>query len=61
MNYFDNLDMRLSNKYKKNYRYILLLIYWKCFKFHSISLSFVSPSKTIKFLYNLQWFQFNSL
>jgi hypothetical protein len=57
MNYVDNL--KFLNKYKiilkieKNYRYIHLLIDWWWFKFYTISLSFGSPSKSIKMLYNL--------
>jgi hypothetical protein len=66
MGYFDNFDNESQNKYKinvknrkKNYRCVLLTLDWWSFKFHAISLSFDSPSKTIKFSYNLQRFQFN--
>jgi hypothetical protein len=65
INYFDNLDNEPLNKYKKilkikkNYKFILLHLDLWSFKFHTISLSFDSPSKTIKFSYNLQRFQIN--
>jgi hypothetical protein len=60
MRYFDNLDNKFLNKYKKilkiekTYEYVLLLIDWRLFKFHEISLSFDTPLRTIKVLYNLQ-------
>jgi hypothetical protein len=62
MGYFDNLDNKPPNKYKKKIKWkkidrcVLLLLDWRSFKFHAISLSFDSPSKTIKFSYNLQQF-----
>jgi hypothetical protein len=51
--YLDNLDNEFSNKYKKilkkkSNENVLLLIDWWWFKFHIISLSFNSPSKTVK-------------
>jgi hypothetical protein len=52
MGYFDNLDNGLLNKYKKNLKIEKSL--WLCSFFflwidvHSISLSFGSPSKTVK-------------
>jgi hypothetical protein len=56
MGYFDNFDNEFLNKYKKksykwkiNYKCVLILLDWGSFKFHSISLSFDSLSKTIKF------------
>jgi hypothetical protein len=61
MDYFDNLDNGFHNKYKKilkiekNFIDIFFsLINWQWFKFHTISLSFDTPSKTIKFyiIYN---------
>jgi hypothetical protein len=61
MGYFDNLDNGSLNKYKKNlknekkkYRCVLPLLDWWSLKFHTISLSFDSPSKTINFhaIYN---------
>jgi hypothetical protein len=67
MIYLDNLNNGSSNKFKKNlknkktYRYVLLPIDWRRFKFNIILLSFNSPSKIIKVLYNLQKFQFNDL
>jgi hypothetical protein len=52
MGYFDNLES--LNKYKrklknekKNYRCVIILLDWWLFKFHTISLSFDSPSKTV--------------
>jgi hypothetical protein len=56
MDYFNNLDNEPLNKYKIN-RCVFLHLDWWLFKFHAISLSFDSPSKTIKFLCNLQRFQ----
>jgi hypothetical protein len=49
----DNFDNIFLNKYEKilkikNYEYVLLLIDWWWFKFHVISLSFDSSSKTVK-------------
>jgi hypothetical protein len=54
MGYFDILDNVSLNKYKKNlkikknYRYAILRLDWWSFKFHAISLSFDSLSKTVK-------------
>jgi hypothetical protein len=55
MGYFDNFDNELLNKYKKIlkwekkvYRCVILSMDWGSFKFHVISLSFDSPSKTVK-------------
>jgi hypothetical protein len=55
VSYFDNLDNRSLNKYKKKilkiekvYRCVLLTLDRWSFKFHVISLSFDSPSKTVK-------------
>jgi hypothetical protein len=56
MSYFDNLNNESLNKYKKYkkykkwffYRCVFLLLNWWSFKFHSILLSFGSPSKTVK-------------
>jgi hypothetical protein len=55
MGYFDKLDNIPQNKYKKIlknekniYMCVLLLLDWWSFIFHAISLSFDSPSKTIK-------------
>jgi hypothetical protein len=59
MVYFDNFNNEFLNKYKKNVKNgkkILLRLDWWSFKFHTISWSFDSPSKTIKFSYNLQRF-----
>jgi hypothetical protein len=60
MDYFDNFDNGLLIKYKKIlkmgkkiYRCVLLPLNWWSFKFYAISLSFDSPSKTIKFSCNL--------
>jgi len=57
MIYFDNESL---NKYKQNlkneknnYRCVLLPLNWWPFKFYAISLSFDSPLKIIKFLYNI--------
>jgi hypothetical protein len=67
MGYFDNHENGSLNKYKKIlkikkiYKCILLPMDWGSFKFHIISLSFDSPSKTIKFLCTLQRFYFNGL
>jgi hypothetical protein len=53
MVYFDNLDNEPFNKYKKNlkmnffYKCVILPLDWWSFKFHAISLSFDSPSKTV--------------
>jgi hypothetical protein len=64
---FDSFDNGPLNKYKKNLknekknRCVLLPFDCWSFKFHAISLSFDSPSKTIKFSCNLQRFQFNGL
>jgi hypothetical protein len=60
MDYFDNFDNKPLNKYKKIlkikkiYRCVLLHLDRWSFKFHAISLSFDSPSKTINFhvIYN---------
>jgi hypothetical protein len=63
MSYFDNLDNGPLNKYKiilknkkKVYRCVLLPMDSESFKFHSISLSFDSPSKTVKLDKNLMVF-----
>jgi hypothetical protein len=52
MSYFDNLDNGPLNKYKKilkkNYICVLLLLDWYSLKYHTISLSFDSLSKTVK-------------
>jgi hypothetical protein len=54
MGYFDNLDNGSLNKYKKKikndffYKCVLLRLDSYLFKFHAISLSFDSPSKTVK-------------
>jgi hypothetical protein len=54
MSYFDNVNNEPLNKYKRDfkneffYRCVLLPIDWVSFKFHAISLSFDSSSKTVK-------------
>jgi hypothetical protein len=54
MSYFDNLNNRFLNKYKKIlkikkvYKFIFISMDWVSFKFHTILLSFDSPSKIIK-------------
>jgi hypothetical protein len=54
MIYFDNLNNGplINIKYLKNrkkvYIYVLLYLDWWSFKFHVISLSFDSPSKSVK-------------
>jgi hypothetical protein len=61
MGYFENFYNGLLNKYKKKMGKRLWMYSSRSFKFHAISLSFDDPSKTINFLCNLQWFQFNDL
>jgi hypothetical protein len=55
MIYFDNKFLNKYKKMKKNYKCILLLLDWWSFKFHTILLSFDSPSKIVINCMNFWW------